>query len=162
MNLFKKLSKKAKSGPIQIGCQVAGSVIDIKETNDPMFSTEALGKGVGISASQKKIVAPVSGTITTFFPTNHAVGITSDDGAELLIHVGVDTVELNGKYFTPHKKQGDTVNQGDLLLEADFESIVKEGYDPTVMLVVTNSASYQTIQPTLGTLSHNETVMEIQ
>lgn len=162
MNLFKKFSKKAKSGPILIACPAAGSVIDIKETSDPMFSSEALGKGVGITASQGKITAPVSGTITTFFPTNHAVGITSEDGTELLIHVGVDTVELNGKHFTPFKRQGDTVSQGDLLLEADLESIRNEGYDATIMLVVTNSADYQSIEPTLGTLSQSQTVLEIR
>ena len=86
---------------------IKGSVIDITKTNDPLFKEEALGKGVGIIAEENTLVSPVNGVIKTFFPTKHAIGITTDDGVDILIHVGIDTVELNGKYFNALKEQGD-------------------------------------------------------
>ena len=78
---------------------IKGNVIDITKTNDPLFKKEALGKGVGIIVEENTLVSPVNGVIKTFFPTKHAIGITTDDGIDILIHVGIDTVELNGKYF---------------------------------------------------------------
>lgn len=92
---------------------IKGNVIDITKTNDPLFKEEALGKGVGIIAEENTLVSPVNGVIKTFFPTKHAIGITTDDGVDILIHVGIDTVELNGKYFNALKEQGDKVKQGE-------------------------------------------------
>ena len=123
MGLFNKWKKKVEVEPYRISAPVAGKVIDIKDTNDQVFNSEALGKGVGIIASEKQITAPIGGQIVSFFPTKHAVGIKTDKGVELLIHVGIDTVELNGKHFISMKKQGDTVVRGDILLKVDFDAI---------------------------------------
>ena len=102
---------------------IKGNVIDITKTNDPLFKKEALGKGVGIIVEENTLVSPVNGVIKTFFPTKHAIGITTDDGIDILIHVGIDTVELNGKYFNALKEQGDKIKQGDKLLEVGFSAL---------------------------------------
>ena len=107
MGLFNRNKKQLETQPYSIGAPVKGEVIDIKETKDMVFNTESLGKGVGIIPKSNKIIAPIGGVITTFFPTKHAVGITTDEGIEVLVHIGIDTVELNGKFFTDKKKQGD-------------------------------------------------------
>lgn len=121
MGLFNRNKKQLETQPYSIGAPVKGEVIDIKETKDMVFNTESLGKGVGIIPKSNQIIAPIGGVITTFFPTKHAVGITTDEGIEVLIHIGIDTVELNGKFFTDKKKQGDRINRGEELLNVEFE-----------------------------------------
>ena len=162
MGLFNKWKKKVEVEPYRISAPVAGKVIDIKDTNDQVFNSEALGKGVGIIASEKQITAPIGGQIVSFFPTKHAVGIKTDKGVELLIHVGIDTVELNGKHFISMKKQGDSVVRGDILLKVDFDAIREAGYDPTVLMVVTNTAQYAQIKCNLGNKSNNDIIIEIE
>ncbi|WP_418789635.1 PTS sugar transporter subunit IIA [Niallia circulans] len=100
---------------------------------------------VGIIPSAGRTVSPVNGIVTTLFKTKHAIGITSDNGAEILIHIGMDTVKLEGKYFTAHVKQGDKVSAGDLLLEFDMEKIREEGYNLITPVIITNSADYKQI-----------------
>ena len=141
---------------------IKGSVIDITKTNDPLFKEEALGKGVGIIAEENTLVSPVNGVIKTFFPTKHAIGITTDDGIDILIHVGIDTVELNGKYFNALKEQGDKVKQGDKLLEVDFDGVKESGYDATVLFVVTNSQEYSSVKSCEGNKTITDTIIEIQ
>lgn len=165
MRLFNKLKKKEikkEEFPFTIQSPIKGEVIDIKKTNDLLFSQEALGKGVGILAEDDVIVAPMSGVIQTFFPTKHAIGIRTDEGVELLIHVGIDTVELNGKYFEALKKQGDRVTRSEPLLHVDFDGIKKSHYDPTVMLVITNIQEYPTIRIFEGRKETSEVVIEIE
>lgn len=145
----------------EIGCPVVGTAIDLKETKDPVFSTETMGKGVGIIPKGNQVVAPVDGEIATFFPTKHAVGLVTDDGLELLLHVGVDTVELKGKYFTAKKEQGQRVRKGEVLLEADFAGIRREGYDTTTMLIVTNSDAYANIRIDTGEKQAQDTVIRL-
>lgn len=162
MGLFHKLKKQDKKEDYYITCPVKGNVIDIKEIQDPLFSGEALGKGVGIIAKGNIIVAPVSGTISTFFPTKHAIGIKSDGGIEVLIHVGIDTVELEGKCFKALRKQGDSISEGEALLEVDFHGIKEQGYDGTVMMVITNTNDYKDVKLCLGEKEVLETVIEIE
>ncbi|MDT8715970.1 PTS glucose transporter subunit IIA [Clostridium sp. 19966] len=125
-----------------VASPLKGEVKALSEVKDEVFSTGALGKGVAIEPTEGKVVAPISGVLTTVFPTGHAIGITSDGGAEILIHVGMDTVQLDGKYFTVKVKQGDHVTVGQELLEFDIKAIKAAGYSLTTPIVVTNSANY--------------------
>ncbi|MGO5180498.1 PTS sugar transporter subunit IIA [Catenibacterium mitsuokai] len=159
--IFDKFRAKKKEN-FEIFSPVKGDVIDVTKTNDPLFKSEGLGEGVGIIAEENTLVSPVNGEIKTFFPTKHAIGITSDDGVDILIHVGIDTVELNGKYFNALKEQGDKVKKGDKLLEVDFDSIKNEGYDTTVLLVITNTQEYSTIKSCEGNKTVDDTIIEIQ
>jgi PTS system beta-glucosides-specific IIC component len=119
-----------------------GEVKPLSEVKDEAFSKGALGKGIAIKPTEGKVVAPVDGVLTTLFPTYHALGITSDKGAEILIHIGMDTVQLEGKHFTPRAKQGDIVKAGQVILEFDVKAIEKEGYSIITPVVVTNSDNY--------------------
>lgn len=144
MKLFQGLF--GKNNGIELGAPVKGKLVAIKEVNDPTFGEEILGKGVAIIPSDTKVCAPADGTVSSVFPTGHAVAMTTEEGAEILIHVGLDTVKLNGKHFTIHAKDGQKVKKGDLLLEADLEQIQAEGYDTITPIVVCNSDEYAEIQ----------------
>ncbi|SER93917.1 PTS system, beta-glucosides-specific IIC component [Gracilibacillus ureilyticus] len=132
----------------KIASPLTGEVKLLSEVSDPAFSSEAMGKGIAIEPSVGEAVSPVNGKISAIFPTNHAVGITSDDGAEILIHIGIDTVQLEGKYFTSFVKQGDVVKQGDRLVEFDIEKIKEAGFAVTTPIIVTNTSEYTEIVPT--------------
>ncbi|WP_410512033.1 beta-glucoside-specific PTS transporter subunit IIABC [Paenibacillus sp. BR2-3] len=119
-----------------------GKVIPLESVTDEAFSTGAMGKGIAIEPSSGNLTSPVNGVITTVFPTGHAIGITSDDGTELLIHVGVNTVRLKGQFFKKHVVEGQQVVKGELLLEFDVEAIKAAGYLMTTPVIVTNSANY--------------------
>ncbi|MCG4305905.1 beta-glucoside-specific PTS transporter subunit IIABC, partial [Enterococcus lactis] len=113
---------------VAVSLPIAGEVFPLSEIADAAFSTELLGKGLAVRPSEGKVYAPFDGTVETFFPTNHAVGLKSVDGIELLIHIGMDTVNLEGKYFVPKVKQEDTIKKGQLLLEFDGKAIQEAGY----------------------------------
>lgn len=121
---------------------VAGKVIPLKEVNDPVFSTEMMGKGVAVIPEDNQVFAPADGVLTVMYDSKHAYGIQSDSGAEVLIHIGIDTVNLAGKFFTTNKKRGERVKKGELLGTFDREAIKEAGYDDTVMLLVTNTTAY--------------------
>lgn len=129
----------------EILAPIKGQLLPLSEAKDEAFASEMLGKGALIQPQDGKVYAPFDGTIATLFPTKHAIGIVSDDGIEMLIHFGIDTVNLNGKYFTAYIEQGQKVKQGDLLLNADIKQIEKAGYATQVPVIITNSANYQTI-----------------
>lgn len=111
-----------------IASPLTGEVKALEEVEDEAFSSGALGQGVAILPSEGKLYAPCDGEVVTFFPTGHAIGIVSDGGAEILIHVGMDTVKLDGEGFTPKVAQGAKVKKGDLLLEFDIAKITGAGY----------------------------------
>ncbi|MEI0603664.1 beta-glucoside-specific PTS transporter subunit IIABC [Brachyspira alvinipulli] len=119
-----------------------GKLLKLKDSKDEAFSSESLGKGALIIPEEGKAVSPVNGTVTTVTPTLHAVGITSNNGVEILIHIGINTVELNGKYFKSNLKEGDKVNIGDTLLEFDINAITKEGYKIESPIIVVNTDEY--------------------
>ena len=125
---------------------VAGQEESLTAVNDPVFSTKAMGNGAAIIPSSNQIVAPVDGEITVAYETKHAYGLKSDDGAEVLIHIGIDTVNLKGDHFTSAVQQGQHVKQGDVLGTADIDAIKQAGYDPTVMVVITNTNNYANVE----------------
>ncbi len=119
-----------------------GTIKKLSEAEDEAFTSGALGKEAAVVPTEGKVVAPTDGTIVTLFPTNHAIAIETDSGAELLIHVGLDTVQLDGKYFYPKVKEGDKVKKGDLMLEFDINEIKKAGYVLTTPVIVTNTDEF--------------------
>lgn len=121
---------------------VKGSVVALEQVEDEVFASGSVGKGIAIKPSEGCIYAPADGVVTTLFPTCHAIGITTKAKAELLIHIGIDTVQLEGKGFESFVKQGDCVSKGQLLVKFDMQAIEQAGYDSTVMFVVTNAQSF--------------------
>lgn len=122
-----------------IGSPLTGNVINLAQVNDPLFSSKAMGEGVGIIPENNTIKAPISGKIESLFPTGHALGIRSENGTEILVHIGIDTVKLEGKGFKTHVNQGDYVEKGQLLVEFDSEIIKENGLDDVVIVVITNT-----------------------
>lgn len=125
-----------------------GEVKTLKEVKDEAFSGGLLGQGLAIVPAEGRLYAPCDGEITTFFPAGHAIGIKTAGGADILIHVGMDTVRLEGDGFNPKKKQGDMIKKGDLLLEFDLEKIKAAGYDVITPMIITNSEDYSDVIPT--------------
>ncbi|MFT4106574.1 MAG: PTS glucose transporter subunit IIA [Lacrimispora sp.] len=144
--MFQSLKKMFGQGNEEKGEKILapaeGSVIPLSQVNDPAFSQEILGKGLAIVPSKGRIVAPADGVLTMVFETKHAVSVTTDKGAEIIIHVGLDTVRLNGEHYTSHKKQGDRVKAGDLLLEFDMEAIKGAGYEVVTPVIICNHQEF--------------------
>ncbi len=126
---------------------VKGRNIVLSKVEDKAFSSGALGKGLGIRPEEDVIHAPADGEVVSLFPTSHAIGLKTEYGVEVLIHIGINTVELEGKYFETFVKQGDKVSAGEPVLKADMAGIQREGYDPIVITVVTNTADYLDVLP---------------
>lgn len=133
-------------GEAEITAPVNGKVILLSVVRDEAFASEALGKGIAIIPQDGRICAPCDGVVSALFPTGHAIGITSANGAEVLIHVGMDTVRLNGAGFTSHVSEGQMVKAGDLLIEADLEAIRKAGYDTTTPVIITNTEDFAEVE----------------
>ncbi len=131
-----------------IASPLTGKVIPLKNVKDDAFAQGALGNGIAIIPSEGKVVSPVDGTISVLFPTLHAIGITSDSGVELLIHIGLNTVQLNGEGFTAHIKQGDKVRKGQLLLDVDLKAIEKAGYSTETPIIISNTKDMLDTLPT--------------
>lgn len=136
-----------------------GNVIPISEVKDETFALEMLGKGVGILPYADRVVAPFDGTVTTFFETKHAIGLTNQDGLEILIHVGIDTVNLKGEHFKAYTKEDAAVKRGDLLLEFDKKCIEEAGYDTTTMVIVTNTDDYESVNCKTGQPAEEQDVI---
>lgn len=124
---------------------IEGEVIELSKVEDKAFSSGVLGEGLAINPSSGKVFSPVDGVITALFPTKHALGITSDNGLEILIHIGIDTVQLEGKGFKAHTKQDDRVKKGDLLIEFDIDLINESGYSIVTPIIISNFNNYTDI-----------------
>lgn len=148
MGLFDSLFKKENG--ILIGAPMKGTCVSIQEVPDPTFGEEILGKGVAIIPADGKVYAPADGVISTLFPTGHAVGMTTDDGVEILVHVGLETVSLEGKPFTVHTEMDAKVKKGDLLLEADLKAIEGAGLKIITPVVICNTPDYANIETMTG------------
>ena len=134
---------------------VDGQVVALSEVNDEVFSSGMIGEGFGIIPTSGELIAPEDGEITMLFETNHAIGLKTRNGAELLFHIGLDTVQLEGKHFTPYVKAGDQVKQGQPLIQFDLEAIKAAGFDPIVICVVTNQENY-TVKTIESTDEHSD------
>lgn len=162
---FEDVSDEQEQGEnetvITVENPVKGIVYPISEVNDAVFSKGLLGTGVAIRPEENSIYSPIDGEVVTILETKHAIGLRSKDGIELLIHVGIDTVNLKGGPFEVFVKAGDQVSAGQLLIEADFAAIQNAGYDDTVIVVVTNSENFESIDETSGNLLEHEPIMQI-
>ena len=142
---------------------VSGELVSLAAVNDRVFASGALGSGLGIVPSSGQVYAPFGGTVVSAFPTGHAFGIKSDDGIEALIHIGIDTVQLDGKGFTAAVQQGQVVQAGDLLATVDLDAVKAAGYDPTTILVITNTAQFAAVLPAEGhAVAHGDTAIVIE
>ena len=141
----------APQGEVNIVSPLTGEAVPLSETGDPAFAAEALGKGIAVKPSEGKVFAPCDATVSAVM--GHAVGLECDNGAELLIHVGIDTVNLDGKHYTGHVEEGQRVKAGDLLLEFDIAAIEKEGYKTITPVIVTNSDDYADTQRVAGAVT---------
>lgn len=140
-----KPPEKPGSKAAAVSAPVSGICIPLSEVNDAVFSQKILGDGAAIIPSEGKVYAPVNGTVSTVFDTKHAIGLLSEDGVELLIHIGIDTVNLEGKYFTAHVESGQKIRKGDLLVSFEQEMIQKVGYDTVTPVLITNTAEFHSI-----------------
>ncbi len=127
-----------------------GNVIPLSEVPDPTFAGEILGKGAAVQLESDEIYSPVNGTIASVFPTKHAIGLLSDDGVEVLIHVGIDTVQLEGKHYDVKVETGQKVKKGDLLLVCDRAAIEKEGYKTVTPMIISNTADFSDVEMITG------------
>lgn len=141
---------------------VEGTIIPLTSVKDEVFASEAMGKGLAIVPTNNEVKSPVTGTVSAVYPTGHAIGITADNGAEILIHIGIDTVQLNGKYFETLVKQNAHVNQGDVVTKFDAEKIKAAGYDTTVMVIITNTNSYSAVEATDATEAQGNWLLKLK
>ena len=131
---------------VMIHSPLTGKVIPMNEVSDDTFAAQVLGKGMAVLPDEGRVIAPCEAEVTAVFDTKHAIGLMTKDGVELLIHVGINTVELEGKYFEVHAAQGDKVKPGQLLITFDIAKIQNAGYHVTTPVIVTNSDDYKTVE----------------
>ena len=157
MGFFDKLfGKKEKINPNHIYAPIEGEAVAITEVPDPTFAEGMLGNGVAIMPTDGKVCAPVNGTVETMFDTGHAVTLVSESGMEILIHVGLETVGLNGAPFQVMVKNGQAVKKGDILMIADLEAIKAAGLPTITPVLVCNSDDYTTFNTIVGKTVTNE------
>lgn len=145
--------KKALFAPMN------AKVIPLEDAGDPVFAGKILGDGIAMEPKEGKVYSPADGKIVTVAETKHAIGIETADGLELLIHVGMDTVALDGEGFSPKVAEGDSVKKGDLLLEADLELIKERGYSCVTPMIITNMDAVKELNPYVGEAAAGETVV---
>lgn len=143
MGLFQKLFGKATD---DLYAPMAGKAVAITQVPDPTFAEGMLGNGIAIEPTEGKVYAPCDATVDMMFPTGHAVSLVADCGAEILIHVGLETVSLEGKPFTIHAANGDKVKKGQLLIEVDLKAVEAAGLKTITPMVVCNTDNYPTFQ----------------
>jgi len=141
---------------------VKGEIISLEQVEDAVFSSGAMGKGLAIVPDEGVVYAPFDGEVVTVYPSKHAIGLRSDTGVEILVHIGLDTVQLNGQYFEAFVESGQSIRVGDPLIRFDIEQIKQAGYDIITPVIVTNTASYLDVLPTYqGTVEPSRDVLRI-
>ena len=150
---------------VEIGSHMVGSVVLLADVKDPTFSSGALGAGTAVEPTEGKLYAPADGKITVAFPTGHAYGLRTEDGLDLLMHIGMDTVELDGKHFEPKVAKGDTVKRGDVIAEFDIPAIKAAGYPLATPMVITNSkkaaASVEDVQVSGASVTSADSLLKV-
>ena len=155
-----KAAEPAAGTTTDIASPANGKVVPMAEIDDPVFSAGTLGDGVGIVPEDNAVYSPVSGTIVSAMKSGHAYGIKTEDGVEVLVHIGINTVKMKGEGFAPAVKKGDSVKQGELLATVDFAKVTEAGYDTTIVLAVTNTKALSAVTPAgLNHASAGDTVI---
>lgn len=155
--------QESVTGEILLDSHMEGEAIPMSEVKDETFAAEVLGKGIAIIPKKGEVTAPCDAVVETVFATRHAIGLKADNGVEILIHVGINTVELGGKFYTSHVTEGDRVRTGQVMLTFDMEKIKEAGYDVTTPMIVTNSDDYQEIRILkTGNVTKQDAVLEIK
>ena len=155
--------QESVTGEILLDSHMEGEAIPMSEVKDETFAAEVLGKGLAIIPKKGEVTAPCDAVVETVFATRHAIGLKADHGVEILIHVGINTVELGGKFYTSHVTEGDRVRTGQVMLTFDMEKIKEAGYDVTTPMIVTNSDDYQEIRILkTGNVTKQDAVLEIK
>jgi PTS system D-glucosamine-specific IIC component len=160
---IKKTTSEIKNINTTVYSPMNGKVISLKDVNDGVFSEGMLGKGVAIEPNDGKVFAPFDGEVEMVYDTKHAIGLVSKDGVELLIHVGIDTVQLGGRYFDVKVENGTKIHKGDLLMQADLKGIQSSGYPTVTPVIVTNTDDFSSVHPTEKTNSRiGDKIIEIK
>ena len=155
--------KTSETGAQTLYSPLEGTAIPLSEVKDATFASEVLGRGMAVIPSKGEVKAPCDATVSTIFDTKHAIGLATESGLELLIHIGVDTVELGGKFYTAHVKDGDVVKKGQTLITFDMDAIKAAGYDVTTPLIVTNTDDYEEVKMLAeGTVNNGSEVLEVK
>ena len=164
-----RLTEEAVTGTLAspsegvIQTPIVGDVVALSNVNDPVFSSGAMGQGIAVKPSQDVVYAPADAEVTIVFPTGHAYGLRTANGAEILIHVGIDTVSMNGEGFNQRVNQGDKVKAGDLLGTFDSAKIAAAGLDNTTMVIVTNTADFASVNPVAsGSVAKGDAIIEVK
>lgn len=161
--MFDFFKKKTRENVDVIAAPVKGEAVESSAISDPTFGEEMLGKGMAIKPAEGKVYAPFDGVAALVFDTKHAISFVSDKGAEVLVHVGLDTVMLKGEHYTAHVESGASVKKGDLVLEFDMEAIAAAGYDTITPVVICNTDDYKEITRFTGKIVEpGDTVMELE
>ncbi len=159
MGLFDKIMKGNR---IEICSPVNGEIVPIDTVPDPMFAQEMIGKGVAVIPSDGRFVAPSDGELTALFETGHAYCINTTDGAELMVHIGIDTVKLKGQFYKTCAKQGDKVKKGDPIVEVDIEGVKGAGYEVITPVIISNHDKFSDIKKKSGTVSAGDMILDMK
>lgn len=162
VRIISKEMLAVKSKKIELYAPLKGRVVPLSTVGDLVFSEKVLGDGLGIIPETEMIVSPADGKVENIPRTNHAITLSTVDGAEILIHIGIDTVNLKGKYYTPLVRERDFVKMGEPLIEFDRVGIESEGYDIVTVVVVTNSDKYERIEATVSFASEQKPFMVLK
>lgn len=156
--MFSDLLKSLRMGhrPVYLPSPLAGDIVPLADVQDETFSKGLLGEGVAVRPSLGRVVAPSICRIEAIFPTGHAVALHTVEGLDVLIHVGLDTVSLGGRFFKVNVRMGDTVNRGDVIIEFDREAILRQGLDLTVPILIRNSAEFASVRSREGSVRELE------
>ncbi|WP_022779494.1 PTS sugar transporter subunit IIA [Butyrivibrio sp. AE3009] len=155
-------SKVFHGNTIEIAAPVSGEIVPIQRVPDPVFSEEMVGKGVAIIPEDGRFYAPADGELAAFFPTGHAFCVLTKDGAEVFVHIGIDTVKLEGRHFTTHAAQGDTVKKGQLIATVDLEAVKSEGFEIITLVIITNPDSFSSLDKKEGKVAQGDAAIILE